>query len=36
MSRNRNHSPKGTGITVEPIRDPKDIETINRLPKDLA
>ena len=39
MSRNPNHPSKGSMITVEPIRDPKDIETIKRLlknrPRDL-
>ena len=34
MSRNHNHPSKGARITVEPIRDPKDIETIKRLLKD--
>jgi hypothetical protein len=36
---NLNHPVKGSRITVEPIRDPKDIETIKRLlatsPRDL-
>ncbi|MBU1341890.1 MAG: site-specific integrase, partial [Proteobacteria bacterium] len=39
MPKNPNHPSKGSRITVEPIRDPKDIETIKRLlknrPRDL-
>ncbi|MBU2547397.1 MAG: tyrosine-type recombinase/integrase [Proteobacteria bacterium] len=39
MPRNPNHPSRGSRITVEPIRDPKDIETIRRLlknrPRDL-
>ena len=34
MSRNRNHPSTGARITVEPIRDPKNIKTIKRLFKD--
>jgi integrase len=34
MSNNHNHPPKGSRITVEPIRSPKDIETIKRLLRD--
>jgi integrase len=34
MSRNYNRPSKGSRITVEPIRDQKDIETIKRLLKD--
>lgn len=34
MSRNINHPIKGSRITVEPIRDPKDIETIKRMLRD--
>ena len=34
MSRNANHPVKGSRITVEPIRDPKDIETIKRMLRD--
>ena len=31
MSENPNHPAKGSRIAVEPIRDPKDIETIKKL-----
>ena len=31
---NRNHPVKGSSIAVEPIRDPKDIDTIRRLLQD--
>ena len=31
MSNNHNHPPRGSRITVDPIRDSKDIETIKRL-----
>ena len=34
MSKNHNRPKKGSRITVEPIRNPKDIETIKRLLKD--
>ena len=34
MSRNHNRPAKGSRITVDPIRDQKDIETIKRLLKD--
>ena len=34
MSNNHNHPPRGSRITVDPIRDSKDIETIKRLLRD--